>query len=85
MREILEHVFRAVHRNVTSGKPMSVKDCYRAFRLVERTLSLERTFVAEALAEESGSAEARGRRDLVSQALVAGMTRAVAAPARAGR
>lgn len=67
VREILEHVLRAVHGHVTSGRPMSVKSCDRAFRLVERTLSLERALVAEARAEESDSVEARGRREPVSQ------------------
>ena len=63
VREILESVLRAVHRHATSDKPMSIKDCSRAFRLVERTISLERTLVTEAKADEFSMVGARGRRD----------------------
>ena len=63
VREILENVLRTVHRHATSDKPMSMKDCSRAFRLVERTISLERTLVTEAKADEFSMVGARGRRD----------------------
>lgn len=67
VREIVESVLRALHRHVTADKPMSIKDCHRVFRLVERTLGLERTLVAEARVDESRSGEARVCRDPAPQ------------------